>query len=180
MVYVLLANGFEETEALTPANLLMRAGFKVLLVSVNGDEYVKGTHGFVVKTDISIDALSLDDTELLLLPGGMPGAENIYNSEKAREIILSLNKRGVKIGAICAAPFILGRLSLLNGKRATVFPGFENELIGAEYTGEPVTVCDNIITARGMGVAFEYGLTLIQVLLGKECAEGVKAKTQAI
>ena len=143
MVYVLLANGFEETEALTPANLLMRAGFKVLLVSVNGDEYVKGTHGFVVKTDISIDALSLDDTELLLLPGGMPGAENIYNSEKAREIIS---------GARASAEFVFDKLDKLqkekdskdfSSKYSSSKKDLRNMLLEADRVYNPIDEIDD-------------------------------------
>ena len=170
MVYMFLANGFEEIEALCPLDLLRRAGVEVTTVGI-GAEQITGAHGITVQADIS-DAFYTDSTpDMIILPGGMPGAKNLDESRTVDTAIKVAARRGAFIGAICAAPFLLGRRGLLAGKRAICYPGFENELTGATIAEERVVRDGNVITAAGMGVALEFGLALVSVLKGEEAAE---------
>ena len=177
MIAVLLANGFEEIEALCPADLLMRAGKDVRLVSISGDRKVVGTHKVEICADTTLDMIDRDEIELLFLPGGMPGAENLYNSEKVRELVLYMNENKRPIAAICAAPLVLGRLGILKGKKATCYPGFEDELKGAVLSELPTVTDKNIITGAGMGASFALGIAAIELLCGKETADRIRAST---
>ena len=173
MTYLFLANGFEEMEALVPYDCLLRAGVTVRTVSVSGDPNVRGAHGVVVRADMTADQLKAGMPDCVILPGGMPGAQNLFDSPLVRSVVSEAAAAGAVIGAICAAPFVLGRLGLLNGKKATCFPGFEGELGGAVYTGDRVVRDGNIITARGAGVALLFAKALIEALCGKETADRV-------
>lgn len=174
MIYVFLANGFEETEAIAPIDILRRSEKNVVTVGI-GEEVITSSHGVTVVTDITeVDAVLTDEIEMIVLPGGMPGTLNLEKSRTVREAIDYCIKNDKYIGAICAAPSILGRMGLLKGKKATCFPGFEQFLMGAEFTGEPVETDGKIVTARGAGVATEFGLTLVECLLGKEAADKIK------
>ena len=177
MVAVLLANGFEEIEALCPADLLMRAGHEVRLVSITDKRQVVGTHGITLLADLCISELSKESIDLLFLPGGMPGAENLFGSEIVRELVIYQNERNKPLAAICAAPLVFGRLGILNGKSATCYPGFESELSGAALSSLPVVTDENIVTGAGMGASFELGLALIELLDGKERADSVRRST---
>ncbi len=177
MFYIFLANGFEEIEALCPYDLLLRAGIAVKTVSVNETTLVTGTHGIKVHADITLDEMG-ENILGIMLPGGLPGADNLNNSVKVQEYLKRANEEGKLISAICAAPYVLGQAGYLKGKRVTCFPGFEDKLTGAVPTGEKV-VCDgNIITAKGMGTAFEFGIEIIKYYKGEEFAKEVAAKTQ--
>ncbi len=179
MVYMFLANGFEEVEALCPLDLLRRAGVEVTTIGVGGESVV-GSHGIVVGTDVPEIMYRDSAPEMIILPGGMPGAENLDNSRIVDSAIRAASKNGGYLAAICAAPMILGKRGLLSGKRAVCFPGFEEYLEGAEIESIKTVVRDgNIITAKGMGAAFEFGLTLIEALKGKEVAERIKASVFA-
>lgn len=174
MIYVFLANGFEETEAIAPIDILRRSEKNVVTVGI-GEEVITSSHGVTVVTDITeVDAVLTDEIEMIVLPGGMPGTLNLEKSRTVREAIDYCIKNDKYIGAICAAPSILGRMGLLQGKKATCFPGFEQFLMGAEFTGEPVETDGKIVTARGAGVATEFGLTLVECLLGKEASDKIK------
>ena len=176
MVYVFLANGFEETEAICPIDIMLRAGIEVELISVLGDLTVKGTHGIDIKADKTINDISLpcDSLELIMLPGGMPGTTNLYDCEALREAVTLAANKGIAIAAICAAPMILGRLGLLKNKTAVCYPGFEDELTGAKIPKRAkVAVSENIITAAGMGVATEFGLAIVEKIRSKETAEKI-------
>lgn len=168
MIYVFLADGFEEIEALAPVDVMRRAGLAVCTVGVTG-ETVTGSHGISVKAD----ALKFDpaDMEAVVLPGGMPGTRRLDESPLVAEALEAAEKKSCLIAAICAAPSVLGHKGLLKGRRATCFPGWEKELTGASYTGEPVTADGNILTARGAGVALEFGLALTARLVSPEKAE---------
>lgn len=170
MIAVLLADGFEEIEALTPVDMLRRAGLEVLTVGITSKIAV-GAHGISVICDKLPEEIDLDMISTVILPGGMPGSLNLDASAFTDEILKSVNARGGRIAAICAAPLVLGRRGLLEGKRATCYPGFENELVGATVTDEPVITDGNITTARGMGVALEFSKELISLLVTKEKAE---------
>ena len=170
MIAVLLADGFEEIEALTPVDMLRRAGLEVLTVGITSKIAV-GAHGISVICDKLPEEIDLDMISTVILPGGMPGSLNLDASAFTDEILKSVNARGGRIAAICAAPLVLGRRGLLEGRRATCYPGFENELAGATVTDESVVTDGNITTARGMGVALEFSKELISLLVTKEKAE---------
>ena len=172
MIAVLLADGFEEIEALTPVDVLRRAGLDVKTVAV-GSKIAVGSHGIPVVCDITADEVTVDEVSTVIFPGGMPGSLNLDASPFSSEIIDAVNKKGGIIAAICAAPLVLGRRGILNGKKATCYPGFENELIGANATGVPVEVDGNIVTARGMGVAFEFAFTLVKMICGEDEAKKI-------
>ena len=170
MIAVLLADGFEEIEALTPVDMLRRAGLTVLTVGISSKIAV-GSHGISVICDKLPEEVDLDKISTVILPGGMPGSLNLDASPFTDKILESVNARGGRIAAICAAPLVLGRRGLLEGRRATCYPGFENELAGATVTDESVVTDGNITTARGMGVALEFSKELISLLVTKEKAE---------
>ena len=170
MIYVFLADGFEEIEALAPVDFLLRAGVEVKTVGVSR-RGCKGAHGIIVEADILSRDVELDENlQGIILPGGMPGAENLNNNEDVQEAIDYCAGNGKIIGAICAAPFILGRRGLLDGKNATCFPGFEDELKGATVLEDGVVTDGNIVTAKGAGVAWEFGAAVCTLITGEEKA----------
>jgi 4-methyl-5(b-hydroxyethyl)-thiazole monophosphate biosynthesis len=177
MVYMFLANGFEETEAICPLDILLRAGAKVKTVAVGTSGlYVTGRNGITVKADISEGELGSPDksaVDMVILPGGMPGADNLYASQAVDNFVMHAAKTGAYIAAICAAPFILGRKGILRGRRATCYPGFEDDLIGATIVREGVVRDGNIITGEAMGSAIQFGLSLVSALCGEEKADEV-------
>lgn len=177
MVYMLLADGFEEVEALCPLDIMRRAGIEVRTVGITG-AVVTGSHGIAVKADITPD-MAADAADMVILPGGLPGATNLDASPDADRIVKEAAANGAYLAAICAAPLILGRRGLLQGKRATCYPGFENELAGAEVVSDPVAVDGNIITGKAMGAAAEFGYALTEALAGKEAADKVRAAVYA-
>ncbi len=174
MVYMFLANGFEEVEALCPLDLLRRAGVEVTTIGIGADT-VCGTHGIKVITDMPEIMYRDTSPEMIILPGGMPGAENLDNSRIVNSAINACQRNGGFLCAICAAPMILGKRGLLRGKNAVCFPDFEEFLDGAKISETETVVRDgNIITAKGMGVAFDFGLALVEALRGKDIAEKIK------
>lgn len=178
MVYVFLANGFEEVEALTPVDILRRCELDVCTVGI-GSQIIKGSHGISVVTDTDDGEIKIgDETDMVILPGGMPGTLNLEKSPAVQEAIDFCIKKDKYIAAICAAPSILGHKGLLSGKKATCFPGFETELEGAEYTGELVSVDGKIITAKGAGAAMKFALTLAEILTTPAQAEKIEAALQ--
>ncbi len=179
MVYCFLADGFEELEAVAPIDMLKRAGVDVKLVGVTGKN-ITGSHGIAFSTDMSVDEITLDDSlEAVFLPGGMPGTINLEKCERVQQAIDFAADNGKFICAICAAPSILGHKGLLNGKQAIAFPGFEKELEGAVISTEPVVKDGNIITAKGAGVALEFGLEIVAALKGEEKSREIKKIIQA-
>ena len=178
MVYLFLADGFEETEALCPYDLLLRAGVDIKTVSVNGDKAVTGTHGIKVFADFTLNEIEAE-CDGVILPGGMPGASNLDANKRVDEIMSKAYSEGKIIGAICAAPFILGKRNMLSGKEATCFPGFEDKLSGAIISEKAVVKSGNIITAKGMGVAFEFGLKLVEAFCSTERMLKIISDTQA-
>ena len=180
MVYVFLANGFEETEAIAPIDILRRCGLDVVTVGI-GEEVITGSHGISVIPDITeVDFAPSEDIDMIVLPGGMPGTLNLEKSRTVQDAIDYCTENGKYIGAICAAPSVLGKKNLLTGKKATCFPGFEDFLLGAEFTGAPVEADGKIITARGAGVAVEFGLKLAEVLKGSAASDKVRAAMRCI
>ena len=182
MIAVLLADGFEEIEALTPVDMLRRAGLEVKTVGITS-RIALGSHGIPVVCDLIPEEVRLGEVSTVIFPGGMPGSLNLDASPFTDEIIKAVNENDGRIAAICAAPLVLGRRGLLNGRRATCYPGFEKELIGAECVDEGVVTDGNITTARGMGVSLAFAKELISLIVGKEKAEelgrGVMEQTAA-
>lgn len=168
MIYVFLADGFEETEALAPVDLLRRAGKNVVTIGV-GDNIIRGSHGIPVIADTIAQEIRLDEElEMIVLPGGMPGTLNLEKSEYVQKAIDYCVQNNRFIGAICAAPSILGHKGLLRGKKAVCYTGFETQLDGA-VVGDGAVETDGIfITARGAGVAVEFGLKLVEKAVSEE------------
>lgn len=173
MIYVHLAEGFEEVEALTAVNVLRRAELEVKTVSVTGSKRVTGTHGIPVEADLIYDDADYEKCEMIVLPGGLPGATNLEEHEGLAAHIKSFACNGKKLAAICAAPMVFGTCGILDGKRATIYPGMEAYLTGAEATGDAVTVDGSIITGQGPALAMEFALALVENIKGKEAADAV-------
>lgn len=182
MVYMFLAEGFEEIEALCPLDLLRRAGVKVMTVGV-GTKVVRGSHGIEVIADITtyeaMSLLSKNPADMVILPGGMPGTLNLQADDTVNAFIDHANENGKYLAAICAAPLILGERGLLDGKEATCYPGFEDRLHGAKISDKKVAVDGRFITAKGMGVSLEFGLTLVALLAGEDKAKELFVAVQA-
>lgn len=174
MIAVLLADGFEEIEALTPVDMLRRAGLDVKTVGING-KIAAGSHSIPVICDLDTSEVKLSEVSTVIFPGGMPGALNLDASPFTDKIIAAVTENGGRIAAICAAPLVLGRRGLLDGKKATCYPGFESELKGAEIVDSGVVTDGNITTARGMGVALEFAEELVSLICGDEVKERLSA-----
>ena len=175
MVYVFLANGFEEMEALAPVDLLRRAGVEVFTVGV-GSDMIVSSHNIPVKTDTTVDKIVLnDELEMIVLPGGMPGTLNLEASSYVQKAIDFCAENDRYIAAICAAPSILGHKGILSGKTATCFTGFESQLTGAVISKKSVCTDGKIITSRGAGTAMEFSFELVKLLISSERSNILKA-----
>lgn len=172
-----LADGFEETEALVTLDMLRRAGFNVRTLGVGSDE-LTGAHGIIVKADTSSENICCADIEAIVLPGGMPGTENLYKSKAVNDAVEHCIANGLTVAAICAAPIILGRKGYLEGKKAVCYPGFEGELKGADVSSALCETDGNIITAKGAGCVFEFSYAIITKLSDKMTADRVIAEIQ--
>ncbi len=172
-VSVLLADGFEEVEALTAVDLLRRAKVYVDTVSITDDYKVHGAHGINVQTEDLFDEVNFVEFDMIVLPGGMPGTINLMEHEGVRRVVRSFVEEGKPVGAICAAPTILADLDLVKGKRITCYPSCEPDIQGAVLTHAPVMVDGNIITGQGVGSAIDFALKLIEKLLGAEKAKEI-------
>ena len=180
-VYVFLADGFEDVEALIPIDVLRRGGVEVVTVSTTDFPLVESAHGVAIEADLQFEQCDFADADLLMLPGGMPGAANLFAHEGVCKAVCDQAAAGKKVSAICAAPaVVLAPLGLLEGKRATCYPGFEQALEGSTYTGDLVTVDGNITTAEGPAAAFPYAYELLSQLVNKQVsdqvAEGMRYK----
>lgn len=175
MIYAFLADGFEETEAIAPIDLLRRANKNVVTVGV-GKNMITGSHKITFITDTTTDEIAIDDSlEMVILPGGMPGTLNLENDKTVQKAIDFCAENNKIIGAICAAPSILGHKGLLKGRKAVCYKGFEKELEGALVSENPVVADRNIVTSRGAGTAVNFGLKLIEVLDSKDLSDRIKS-----
>ena len=174
-VYVFLANGFEDVEALIPVDVLRRGGVEVVTVSTTGEgQVVESSHKVQFIADAMIEDCNFSDADLLLLPGGMPGASNLYQHQGVREAVLRQYEAGKRIAAICAAPgVVLGQLGVLKGKRATCYPGFEQLLEGATYTADLCTVDGPVTTGEGPAAAFPFAYELLSQLVDQQTADQI-------
>ena len=180
-VYVFLADGFEEVEALIPVDVLRRGGVEVVTVSTTEFPLVESAHGVSIEADIQFEQGDYSAADLLLLPGGMPGASNLYAHEGVCKAVRDQFAAGKKVAAICASPaVVLAPLGILDGKRATCYPGFEKALEGATYTGDLCTVDGNVTTGEGPAAAFPFAYELLSQLVNKQTsdqvAEGMRYK----
>ena len=179
MVYVFLADGFEEIEALTPVDLLRRAGVETKLVSVYPDrKTVIGARGISVNCDITIDETK--EADIMVLPGGMPGTVNLLECEKLMSLVDDQNSKGKRIAAICAAPArIFGQRGFLKGKRATCYPGMESLMEGANAVTDSVVTDGNITTSRGLGTAVDFACELVKLMCCQEKASEIRTSVVA-
>ena len=174
MILVLLADGFEEIEALTPVDMLRRAGLNVKTVAI-GSKIAVGSHKIPVICDMEAAEVKEDEISMVILPGGMPGSLNLDASSYTDKFIDAALKNGGRLAAICAAPLVLGRRGLLSNKEAICYPGFEHELKGAKISEKSVVTDGNITTAKGMGVALAFAEELVRLLCGEERANELSA-----
>ena len=173
-VFIHFADGFEEVEAITPIDVLRRAGCEVTTVSVTGKKEVTSRRGVTILADKNFNEVDYDQVDMIVLPGGQPGADNLNKHEGLKNQIIKFNDQKKIIAAICAAPLVLGSAGILKGKRATCYPGTEPKLTGATHTGNNVEIDGNIITGKGPGVALAFSLALAEHLVGKAKAVEVK------
>ena len=167
MIYVFLATGFEDIEAIAPVDIMRRAGLKVQTVSITGEKVVMSAHGVGITSDLQLSDVDFSQAEMLVLPGGLPGSTNLDACKPLTSAIKHHFEAGGAIAAICAAPLVFGHLGLLEGRRATCYPGVEPELKGASYTAAIVERDGCIITGKGPAAAFEFGYTIVDFFLGE-------------
>lgn len=171
---IFFADGLEEIEGLTVVDLFRRADIPINIVSITGRKSITGSHGIIIQADLLLDELDFEHTDMLILPGGMPGTRHLGAcTPLCRQLQLAAEK-GRYIAAICAAPGVLGQLGILSGYKATCYPGNENLLNGAQIKNIPVVVDRNIITSRGMGTAIAFATELIALLKDRKTAEALK------
>lgn len=174
MVYVFLADGFEEIEAVTTVDIIRRANIEVQTVSIQNTRTVTGSHGIIVTADLMAAEINKQNIEAVILPGGMPGTTNLQNSKAVEETLRYAAEHDKWIAAICAAPSVLGYYGYLKGKNAVCFPGFEDQLTGANVQKVPVVTDGKIITSRGAGTAHLFAFTLVALLKNSEIADKIK------
>lgn len=179
-VLVLLANGFEEVEAVTQVDFLRRAGVTVVTAAIGNDLMVTGNFKIPVKADALLAEVNSDDFDMVVLPGGVIGMENLKASKEVKELLIEYNNKEKWLAAICASPKVLGAAGLLENKKAVCYPGHENGLIGAEIAQEDVVIDGKIITSRGPGTSAKFALKLIEVLCGSEKSLEIGTKTLLI
>ncbi len=177
-IYAFLAEGFEEVECLAVVDLLRRAKFQVSLISITGEKAVTGSHHITVLADALFEDIDLNKADLLFLPGGVPGTPNLAAHKALTSALKTHAANGKRLAAICAAPSILGKLNLLNGKKATCYPGWEDKLLGAICQPEGVVTDGMITTARGLGFAMDLGLELITLLSDQKTSDEIKSNIQ--
>lgn len=175
-IFIHFADGFEEVEAITPVDVLRRAGCLVTMVSMTGKREVTSTRGVTVVTDRLFEEVDYSDVDMIVLPGGQPGADNLDAHLGLRKHILDFDNHGKWLAALCAAPLVLGNLGILNGKKVTCYPGTEEYLAGATTTGHLVQVDGHIITGKGPGAAMRFSLQLVSALMGAAKAEEIMVK----
>ncbi|MCB6994079.1 DJ-1/PfpI family protein [bacterium 210820-DFI.6.37] len=171
MIYVHLADGFEEIEALTIIDLLRRAELAVESVSITGNKRVMGTHGVPVEADILFEEADYESCEMIVLPGGLPGADHLGNHDGLTSNIRRFAEDGKYLAAICAAPMVFGAQGVLKGKKATIYPGMEERLVGARPQEDQVVVDGKIITSKGPATAMPFAIRLVELLKGKAAAD---------
>lgn len=180
-IAVFLAEGFEEAEAIVPIDIARRAGIEVTMVSVSDVRNVTGSHGIKIDADSVLSDIDITEYDMLMLPGGAPGTTNLENSDGVKNAVIKAYKEGKYLAAICAAPRILGELGMLEGKKATVYPGNEEHLRKAVYDDKARAVIDGkVITARGMGCAIDFGKEIVTALMDAGTADKILTSIQYV
>lgn len=172
MVYLFMADGFEEVEGLTVVDILRRAGVELKTVSIMGRKNITGSHQIEVVADLTFEEIT-EKADMLILPGGMPGTLHLKAHKGLEQLIRESTGHGTYLAAICAAPTVYGEQGLLKGKKATCYPGMENGLVGAEVRYESVVMDGTFITSRGLGTAIDFALKLVEVLESREVADTI-------
>jgi len=173
MVYIILGNGFEETEATTPYDILRRGGVEAVFAGVQGRK-VMSAHGIDYTAHCTVSDIDLNKAEMVVLPGGLGGVECIESSKDTLDMVKAAYDRGIEIAAICAGPRVLSRLGILKGRKATCYPGLDAQINGAEmHTELSVVREEKLTTGRGPGASFDFGFALLEVLRGKETADRI-------
>lgn len=177
-VYVCLVEGLEEVECLAVVDILRRGGVEVTLASMSGKQGITGSHGITIRTDSLWSEADCEKCDAIFLPGGMPGTAHLAEHVGLGKMIRKFQADGKVLAAICAAPSVLGKYGVLEGKRATCYPGWEEKLLGAKVTREGVVRDGSVVTARGLGFAIDEGLELLKMLVGEEISAQVKEAIQ--
>lgn len=177
-VYLFLADGFETVEALAPVDVMRRAGIEVTTVSIMGRKEVVSAQNVTVIADTLYNYVCFDDADALVLPGGGTGTDNLSAHQPLRSQLVAAHAKGTLVAAICAAPMVFGRIGILEGRKATCYPGCEGDLFGAEYTAASVEEDGNIITGCGPGVSFDFGFAIVERLCGDEVVATLRSQMQ--
>lgn len=171
---IFMADGCEEIEGLTVVDLVRRAGIEIEMISVSGEKTVTGSHKINFQTDVSKADADYASYDGIVLPGGMPGTTHLMEDDTVNRVIKEFATSGKLVAAICAAPSVLGNAGLLEGKKATCYPGVESKLTGADFVTDPVAKDGNIITSRGLGTAIEFAAEIVAYLLDESAAKSLK------
>lgn len=174
MVYIILGNGFEEVEAVAPCDILRRGGVQVQYAGIGGT-LIRGGNGITVQADCTVEELDLDAMEMIVLPGGMGGVHSILGSEAAMNVVKAAYEGEKLVAAICAAPTILAKLHITDGKHATVYPGMESDMGSAIMEDANAVQDGKVLTGRAPGAALDFGYLLLETLKGKDVAEKVRS-----
>ena len=177
-IYLFLADGFETVEALAPVDVMRRAGIEVVTVSIMGRKEVVSAQDVTVLADVLFEDACCSDADGLVLPGGGVGTDNLSAHMPLRALLADAYANGILVAAICAAPMVFGRMGILEGRKATCYPGCESDLFGAAYTAAPVEQDGNIITACGPGVSFDFGFAIVERLCGSEVVATLRSQMQ--
>jgi len=179
MVLLLLADGFEEIEAIGTVDILRRAGIKTVIAAVGTNQVVTSARNVKITADVqlqNLEASALQQYETLVLPGGGLGVENLSKSETVKALINEFASENKRIAAICAAPTLLGKMGLLKERKATCYPDMKDELFSQVYSEEPVVVDGNFITSRGAGTTHIFAAKIVEILIGKAKADAILEK----
>ena len=171
---IFMAQGCEEIEGLTVVDVARRAGIEVIMISLNHEVAIKGSHKIIFLADERKKDVDFSELDGIVLPGGIPGTLSLNADETVQKVIKEFAEGGKMVAAICAAPSVLGEAGLLQGKKATCHPGFEKKLVGAEFVAEPVVRDENIITSRGMGTAVDFALAIVEYFAGESAVAQVR------
>lgn len=173
---IFMADGCEEIEGLTAVDVLRRAGIAIDMISIQSSRTVTGSHGIAFEADMTFEQADPDAYDAAILPGGMPGTLKLKEHEGVNSVIRSYAKEGKLVAAICAAPSVLGAAGILEGKRATCHPGFEDKLTGATFLEDTAVTDGNVITSRGMGTAIDFALAIVAYLKDASAVDDLKRK----
>ena len=178
-VAVYFATGYEEVEALSVVDILRRGGVEVLMVGADGKKVVSSRNHVNINMDILVEEVNHEEIDMMVLPGGIPGVDNLIANETLVENLKAFKEKGKWLAAICAAPSVLGRLGLLKGEQATCYPGYEEQLLDCEHVAERVVVSNHVITAVGAGASLDFGYKILEMIKGKELSDKIRTAMQA-